>query len=439
MICKVRQAFEKYGMPVKGRRILAALSGGADSMAMLNVLLMLSGEYGFTVEACHVNHCIRGADADSDERFVREYCSGRGVKLHVLRADIPAMAAESGRGLEECGRQVRYDFFASVDSGALISTAHTLSDRCETLLINAARGSSLRGLRSIPPVRGNIIRPLIDCTRADIEAFCAENSIPFVTDKTNFDDSYSRNRIRLNVIPELKKLNPALEDAFLRLMEAACADDDHLEKTAAEAVKAAEIPGGYDAGLIAGLDTAVRRRAIAGIISRETGVQPELVHIKLVESVLGSGTVEIKGDTIIKVVNGRLKINPEKESSAEWEYDFSSLSASAPAGNFSGRIINRNELPSTQIVHNNVLDFDRITGGLTLRNRRAGDRMMMASSGCTKTLKKLFTEKHLENRNSLGILTDDLGIVWVEGLGCHDRCKITENTKRVLLITEVKK
>ncbi len=436
MICKVKTAFQKYSMPVYGKRVVVALSGGADSTALLYALNSLKDEYSITLEACHVNHGIRGTNADSDEAFVKAVCEKLGVTLHLLHADVPALASEKGLGLEECGRLVRYEFFSSLGE-CLIATAHTLSDRCETLILNETRGSSLKGLNSIPAVRGNVVRPLIDCTREEIEAYCLENSLSFVTDETNFDDTYSRNRIRLNVIPELKKINPNFETAISRLIEISTENEDYMHSVTESVIKRAKRENGYDAGVILSEHTAIRKRVIAELLKKDALIAPELVHIKLIENILSGGTAEVIGNTVVTVKNGILQINPQKEEAGEWEYDFSSLSAHLPFGSVKAQIFNKNDLPPKQIVHNKVLDYDKISGECVLRNRRAGDKIRLAGSACTKTLKKLFNEKHLDGRNNLLILADGEGILWVQGLGCADRAKITENTKKIIVMGDV--
>lgn len=436
MICKVKNTFEEYSMPIRNQRVVVALSGGADSMSLLNVLFSLREEYDITLEACHVNHGIRGESAERDEAFVKAECEKLGVKLHLLHSDVPALAKEKGIGLEECGRQVRYDFFASLGD-CLVATAHTLSDRCETLLLNETRGTSLKGLCSIPAVRGNVIRPLIDCTREEIEAYCAENLIPFVTDETNFEDVYSRNRIRLNVIPELKKINPSFENAAARLIASANEDESYFEAITEETVLKATLKNGFDADLIKKQHPSVKKRVLVRILKEQVGITPELVHLKLIEKILDGGTAEITGNTIVNVRNSVLSINPKEEDTTEWEYDFSSLCANINFGKVKADIFNKNELPPKQIVHNKVLDYDSIVGKCVLRNRRAGDKMRLAGSSCTKTLKKLFNEKHLEGRSNLLILADELGILWVQGLGCADRAKITQDTKKILVVGDV--
>lgn len=436
MICKVRATIARYNMPVRGSRVVVALSGGADSMALLYSLCSLSGEYDMTVEACHVNHGIRGEEADRDESFVKAECEKLGVFLHRFHFDVPSVAKQRGIGLEECGRQLRYEAFASLGD-CITATAHTLSDRCETLLLNETRGSSVKGLCSIPAVRGNIIRPLIDCTRSEIEKYCNLNSIAYVTDDTNFDDSYSRNRIRLNVIPELKKINPSFEKAVSRLIVSAGEDEDYFNGITQGIIDSSRLKNGYDAAVIRNQHPSVRKRVLAKIISLEAGVNPELVHLRMVEDILDSGSVQIIGDTVVTVKNSVLFINPENQDAEEWEYDFSEFEASLPGRKIKAKVFNKNDLPPKQFVHNKVLDCNAVVGRCVLRNRRAGDKMRLAGSSCTKTLKKLFNEKKPEGRNNLMILADEEGILWVEKLGCAERAKITEKTEKIIVIEDI--
>ena len=247
MICKVKNTIRRYNLPLTGRTVAVGVSGGADSMALLHVLLELKDEYKLNVIACHVNHGIRGETADRDEMFVIKECEKLGVEVHVLSADVPGGAEREHLGFEEYGRRLRYEFFNSVADDVIIATAHTLSDRCETLIFNITRGTSVKGLCSIPAVRDNIVRPLIDCTRDEIEKYCADNSIEYITDETNFEDIYSRNLIRLNVIPELKKLNPSLEKSFFRLICNAEEENDFISELSKQITDKAKKKDGYDA------------------------------------------------------------------------------------------------------------------------------------------------------------------------------------------------
>ncbi|MDD6704708.1 MAG: tRNA lysidine(34) synthetase TilS [Clostridiaceae bacterium] len=436
MICKVKNTIRRYNLPLTGRTVAVGVSGGADSMALLHVLLELKDEYKLNVIACHVNHGIRGETADRDEMFVIKECEKLGVEVHVLSADVPGGAEREHLGVEEYGRRLRYEFFNSVADDVIIATAHTLSDRCETLIFNITRGTSVKGLCSIPAVRDNIVRPLIDCTRDEIEKYCADNSIEYITDETNFEDIYSRNRIRLNVIPELKKLNPSLEKSFFRLICNAEEENDFMSELSKKIADKAKKEDGYDAGLISCQHSAVAKRVIAEIVTSETGLVPESIHILQVFDILGGGKTEIIGNTVVEVCNGVLRINPKAEIISAWEFDFTSFFAETPSGTVKAQILHKNKLPLKQFVHNKVLDYDSICGGLIIRNRRPGDKIKLAGSSCTKTLKKLFSEKHFENRNNIPVLADELGVCWVQGLGCADRCKIKKNTEKILFIGE---
>lgn len=436
MICKVRKTIERYNMALRGARVVVALSGGADSMALLYSLYSLRDEYDIHLEACHINHGIRGEDAKRDECFVKAECEKLGVKLHIFSYDVPAVAKERKLGLEECGRQMRYEAFSSLGD-CLVATAHTLSDRCETLILNETRGASLKGICSIPAVRGNIIRPLIDCTRDEIEEYCARNSISYVTDKTNFDDLYSRNRIRLNVIPELKKINPSFEKAISRLISSADEAQEYLQEETLKALNGARLENVYNADAIKAQHPLIRKRVLAEIIESEAGVKPELIHLELAEGILDGGTVQIIGETVIVVKGSVLYVNPEAEESDEWEYDFSDFEASFKGRKIKATVFNKNDVSPKQFVHNKVLDYDAVVGKCIIRNRRAGDKMRLAGSSCTKTLKKLFNEKKPEGRNNLMILSDEEGILWVEKLGCADRAKITEKTKKIIVIEDI--
>ncbi len=195
MLETVKQTIEDYHMLNPGEPVLAALSGGADSVALLRALLAL----GYPVRAFHLNHCLRGAESDRDEAFCRALCERLGVPLTVERIDVGAQTA--GEGIEAAARRIRYERLVAAAQGAKIATAHTADDNLETMLFHLARGTGPKGLAGIPPVRGDIIRPLIGAERAQVEAYLSELGQDFVTDSTNLSDDYTRNRIRHEVVP----------------------------------------------------------------------------------------------------------------------------------------------------------------------------------------------------------------------------------------------
>ena len=223
--------------------VLVALSGGADSVCLLD--LFLESEFSYPVAAAHFNHNLRGEEAKRDEDFCIELCKKRGVKLFLGSADVNALAKENGKGVEEAAREARYAFLEGVvsknESLSYIATAHNRGDMCETMVLNLARGTSLDGMCAIPRRRGNIIRPILDVSRDEILAYNKEKSLDFITDSTNLDEKYSRNRVRLNILPEIKKIYSGYEENFARAARLFRRDSDFIacevEKRYAEVVK----------------------------------------------------------------------------------------------------------------------------------------------------------------------------------------------------------
>ena len=220
--------------------VLVGVSGGADSMALLHMLS--HWETPLRVTAIHIHHGLRGESADRDEAFVRSYCTEHNVPLVVVRADVAAVATQERLTLEEAGRRVRYEQFemARRDLCAdYVLTAHTADDQAETVLMHLIRGCGIDGLVGIPAVRGNIRRPLLCCSRAEIEEYCTLHDLPYVTDETNVDIKYTRNDVRHRVLPLLREINPAVNDALLRLSNLAQADADYLNCVAEEVLSSA--------------------------------------------------------------------------------------------------------------------------------------------------------------------------------------------------------
>lgn len=427
MINKVKAAVEKYNMLPEGATIVAGVSGGSDSMAMLVILNSLKDEYGIKLIAAHVNHGLRGETADRDEQFVKQKCYEMGVECHVLRADIPSAAKEKGLGFEECGRQVRYDFFNSFGEDVIIATAHNLSDRAETFLFNFARGSALRGLCSIPAVRDNVIRPLIGCTKDEINEFCAENSIEYVTDETNSDVAYSRNRIRHNVVSQLREINPSFEKNASRCIDSLNEDEAFLNSLADELVKKAKTDGGYDREILLDSAMPVMKRALIMIAEKDAGVTPEYRSLeKIVELLSLSGSAQINGGVTVRVRKGIL--------------DFPSASVGLGSVSIETQIINIDETNNLQNISKQdleyYLDYDKIHGRMFVRCREAGDRISLPARGCTKSLKKLFNELSVppEKRDSIAVVADDNGLLILEGIGIDKRAAVTKETEKIMVV-----
>ena len=226
------ETIKEYDMLPQGSRVIVGFSGGADSVALLSFLYELQQELDLKLLACHINHQLRGDEAQRDEEFCRKFCAERGIELHVFREDIASAAKQAGKSIEEYAREVRYERFQQLCSSEKdrIATAHNANDLAETILFHVARGTGIKGLIGIPAVRGNIIRPLLFCSREQIEAYCNEKALPFVTDSSNLSDEFSRNRLRHHVVPQLELVNPSFVKSAARLSKQATLEEDYLQK-----------------------------------------------------------------------------------------------------------------------------------------------------------------------------------------------------------------
>lgn len=435
-------------MLARGDHVIVGLSGGADSCALLHILCGLREEYALTLLAVHVNHSIRGEEAARDAALAEDFCRSLNVSFRLYERDVPRLAAMRGKGLEECGREVRYEIFQAEAAacGGKIATAHTLSDSAETVLFHIIRGCALNGLRGIPPVRGNIIRPLIECERGEIEAYCRTHGIVYASDSTNLSVEYARNRIRLEILPLMRGLNPSVLSAIARLSERAAADDSYLCVIAEKAAQRFLLSG--DAAELLSESEPVASRALVIICGKMCGVIPESTHIAEMTECLrrGEGSVNLPEQWIFRVGNGQIRFDAKTEKSSKtgrssnWEQDFSVGEIITP---FHQKIIVRvmeqnnydNLRKNYQNVFQNSLDYDTIKQA-KFRFRREGDTFRQAGRGHTKSLKKLLNEKHIpaEKRYRLPLLICGERIAWIDGVGVGEGFEVTSVTRQILVL-----
>lgn len=441
MIKKVSETIKKHNMIPKGSVVVAGVSGGSDSMAMLYILNKLSTEIGFKLKVAHVNHGIRGEEADRDERFVLDYCEKNRISVRTSHFDVIGDAAKLGKGLEEVGREVRYEFFSSFGEDVIIATAHNLSDKAETFLFNFTRGSTLRGLCSIPAKRGNIIRPLIDCSKAEIEKFCEDNSIPYVTDCTNTDTHYARNRIRHNVVSELKEINPSFEQSAMRCMDSLREDELFLDSLANELYEKSKASDGFDVSVLNSAATPVKKRTMIKIIETVFDVTPEYDAVNsLCRITENGGKCEINGGIIARVRAGRLEF-PKKSVDVyeilELREGLNKIGDKLVFATFTQNLETNSSQNILKEDFKYYIDCDKIHGKLILRSRKEGDKISLAGRGCTKTLKKLFNEKAIlpEARNAIVVAADESEVVAVEGIGVDSHKLADKNTERILILS----
>lgn len=441
MLSKVREAIKKYNMLDTTECVTVAFSGGADSVALLYALKSLD----YSVRALHVNHMLRGEESDRDEAFVREICQRENIPLEIHRADISKLAKERSMGLEECGREVRYELLskAAEKHGGKIATAHTLSDNTETVLLNLARGCALSGLTGIPPVRGSIIRPLILATREQIEAYCEENGLSFVTDSSNLTDDYARNRVRHITVPSLKTINPAAEQAFGRMTETAAQDEDFINGEVTAAIKKYRKDNGYAVSELKKLHKAILSRVLMKEYSDIAGNACFYLHVGRMLSLIerGQGREELPCSVFAVIRKGIFCLEKKTDTCTAFE-----LSVSVPfEGEVNGQKVTLKRTDrstyeeikkNNRYLFKNAFDCDIISSNLVIRSRRAGDKLKQSGRGVTKELRRLMNEKGIpaEKRDSILILADDSGVIWAQDFGVDERCAVSEKTENVVVI-----
>ncbi len=454
---RVIKTIEKYGMFPKFSgvtRVLVGFSGGADSTALLTVLNSVKEEYNLHIVAAHVNHGLRGDEARRDEDFAVSYCEKLGIECKVLHADIPKMARERGLSFETCGRNVRYDFFKDVvleslgeNERPVIATAHNAQDVAETVIFNMARGSGLRGLSGIPPVRFfddcdadiAVVRPIIECTRAEIEAYLDECGVNFVTDSTNNCDEYARNSIRHNVLPELEKINSKAVEAIGRMADSLRDDEECLNDMAIDVINEAYRSDYYDLSVLGRAYNPVLVRAIRHIVLKESGVHLEKKHtdeiceriyLKPYYDKIGStGRIQIPSGDFVVIKDNKFFVEKASSKSEDVQVDLNKIELRKKSiSEFT---------KSDKHLLENALDYDKINGKLIFRTRKEGDRFRPPYRHISKSLKSLFNELQIpvEKRPHLAILEDDGVIAWIEGIGPADGYTVTKNTKEVLYVS----
>ena len=432
-------------MLTKGESVIVGLSGGADSCALLCFLCSLRESMDITVYACHVNHQLRGEEADRDERFALELCKRFDVPLFVLHKDIRAEALKRKIGTEQCGREVRYRFFEekAAKLGAKIATAHTASDNAETVLFNLTRGSGISGLCGIPPVRDNIIRPLICCTREEIESYCRKNRIDFVTDSSNLTREYTRNKLRLDVMPVLRQINPAFESAVSSMTEHLRDAESYLDAQARSALEAAAVNGGYSAKMLSELPKAIFSASVRKLCAKYTLI-PEAKHIELMRRIVyNGGAVEIRNGVYAIASQGIFRITRRDGSDSQNIIPFNMAEPTIICGKkYTLEIVNIEEYKNLQKIRKKLfyeaLDYDKIPLTGVFRIRQSGDSFRLPYRNVTKPVRKLFTELKIpqENRSSLMLLADGSRVLWISTIGPSEECMVSVSTQKVLLIRE---
>jgi len=385
-----------------GDTVICAVSGGADSVALLFALYLIKDKLGICLEAAHFNHNLRGEESDRDEAFVRELCGRYDVPLHVGSGQIQA----GKKGLEAAARDARYAFLNEI--GGKIATAHTADDNAETVLMHLIRGTGLKGLGGIAPVRGRIIRPMLKCTRQDVEDFLEEWCLDHIEDSSNGSDAFLRNRIRHHVMPLLRRENPKLAEN-LSQMALRLREDEILLSAQAnfDVLPTVEV--------LKIMPKAQRSRCLDAFLKKNGVKEPEDSHIALAEALVFSENPSAQGcfpgGVTIARNYERLEVLEEKKPLQELV-----LPCSGVVDYANVRIIC--EPAETLECRTDCFTVSPV-GQIRVRQRQNGDSICL--SGGTKSLKKLFIDRKIPaaERYRIPVLCDDAGILGVYSIGAN--------------------
>ncbi len=432
---KVLAAVEQYNMLNKGDTVVVGVSGGGDSMALLHLLTSVADKYELQVIAAHFNHGIRGQQADEDEQFVAAFCKENGIAFVRGYCDIPARAKQLQIGLEECGRMERYAFLQQVAKGAKIATAHTLSDSAESFLLNFTRGTGLNGLCGIPPVRDNIIRPLIFCTTQDVRSYNEANGIAWREDASNADLSYARNRIRHCVTPSLKMLNEAYESNAMRCMQLLQEDSLYLNELAEQAFADCRQDGNkLSLDKLASYPQAISSRVLMLFAASLSCENISYRQIAFLRNLQENECITLYGKKVIQRKSNCLQLYEPVIPDADVSVCVTAEQTLYP---FFDDIVEIKTIPyhpSAVIDYKNIADADKI-GNMVLRNRRAGDALRIQKRNCTKSFKNLCNENavSVSDRSRLPIAADEHGVIWIAGFGVDASRLPDKHTKNILV------
>ena len=428
-------------MPQKA--VLAALSGGADSAAMTHILCRLSDKYGFKVYAAHVNHGLRGESAQRDEEFAKQFAASLGVEIFTLKADVRAEAAKKGISEELAGREIRYEFFEKLMDKYGIdftATAHHKNDNAETILMNFVRGSGIKGLCGIPPQRGRIIRPLLDSSRSEIESYCMENNISYVTDETNNQTVYTRNKLRHIIIPQIEKeLNPSFCDTITKNAAVMSADEEFLNAAAENEYNNHVKNGKIKTEIISKMPQAMSLRVIRLMLRAVCGVSDIssdtiLSVLKLARNNRTGSKCNIIRNICAFVRYGELYIAQDDEECSDFSYELKiGESVFIPQTGYTVSVEYADKCKNDGAQYFSLPSDDCV---IRLRNRRMGDVFSPLGMNGKKKVKDFMINEKIPapQRSRVGIVTFDQDIAWIIGFRRDNRFKFNKNGIKIRIL-----
>jgi len=461
LLAAVRSFIQRYSLLDHGQHIVIGVSGGPDSLTLLHLLTRLRDEYDLQLRAAHLNHQLR-SDADADSNFVARAAASWNVPCTLERANIEALARENKLSIEEAGRRARYEFFARL--GGIVAVAHNADDQAETVLMHFLRGSGMGGLRGMLPKARNqwaansdqwVVRPLLNTTRKEIEAYCLQHTLQPRIDSTNSDTTYFRNRLRHELLPILETYNPNIREILCRVAEVSSGDYDLLRSVIQSAWDAVIISPA-DSDLVAfdlakwralplALQRALLRQAVQQLRSdlRDVDFVPIDNAARWILSAQSGGTADLLGGLSVRVSGSILKV-------CEWETPSPLSFASLQIPLSLNKTVQFNDWQVTATILDSwsldeiesnadpsVAYVDGSFNSLMLRPRRAGDRFEpLGMNGKTMKVSDFMINQKipLEDRERLPLLVDGGAVLWVCGYRLSERAKVSRQTQRVLRV-----
>ncbi len=456
---KVLETIKRENLIESGDKVLVAFSGGADSAALLHILKELESELGISVFAAHFNHQIRNVDAHKDALFAYRMSKQWGIPCFLKSVNIPELAKEKNLTMEEAARVGRYEFFFEIKERLnidKIAIAHNLDDQAETVLMRIMRGTGLNGLTGISYKREDgVVRPLMDVKRYEIEEYCKVNDVEYRTDATNFQSCYTRNKIRLELLPFIEDDFACNIKEILSRMSNGIREDslflenisDNFYKKSHRKVEDYAIE--FDLETFSGYDVAIQKRLLRSAYTELTKSHDglESVHLDEAIKILRNPKKDVmtnfpKGIIVTKKgYNLYVTQKPIVYENIDFEYviDSEKITCIDEIGYTVEAEIMSKERCKTLLSGTNIkaFDLDKIKGNIVVRNRRTGDKIKPVGFGGTKKIKDIFIDKKIpfSQRGNIPIFADDEKIIWVFGHEISEESKIDETTTQVVRLT----
>ena len=452
----VKESIEREKLIEKNDKILVALSGGADSLCLLDILIRLKEEYNLTLYAAHLDHMIRGADAVRDALYCYDFCKKNDVTFFLKAVDVVKKAKEEFRGVEETARSERYNMLLEIKQRLnidKIAVAHNLDDQAETILMKLMRGSGLQGLRGMDYKRDDIIRPLLDIYKKNINKYCEENCLEPRIDKTNFEDKYTRNKIRLELIPYIEKRYSAnIMKILSRTANIIRDDHNYIEKVAKENydllkdIKSKDELS-IDIKLLENIDIAIKTRIIRLAIYDLIGTMNNIenVHIKDILSLVKKSDGKMihlpkylkvfkQGDKLIFTIKELV----DEEYVYGYKLNINGYTRVDEIGlTVKTTVLKKEEsmqLPTSKYIK--VFDFDKVKGDMVIRSRKVGDKIKPIGFDGSKKIKEALIEMKIPNneKHLFPVICNDVVVMCLFGYRISDDYKIDAKTQNVLRV-----